>query len=380
MIQSFRVNKVYIIVFFTLLLDLIYAPKGEDSSRFIPLLFKLVVLLLGLIELIHLRRIRSFGGFVTVLITIVVFLALSTIIVRDAYIMLRINNLIKLLFWLSFSFIAFNSRNVNLSDNAIIVLILLVAMNIVRDSLNTNLLLGSGVIVSNYGYNAVRIFPLIYMIRNKGHQWMFLLLALTSTLISLKRGAILLVIILTYIYLRSHLLKTRHSRFLFISLLLFSILSLVKTEWFQFFIEARFSDFEDSSSVGSGRGLMFELIFTEWISSFWSFLFGHGYLATWNFFVEKTGHRMSAHSDFFEFVYDLGLLGIGFLLMLFRYLKFGLTNNRVRKEIRLSVYTIFLFTAVYTNNIFHPYFFLLIYSISLTRCHNTNLRSTVSST
>ena len=97
MIRLFRLNRVYIIVVTILLLDLIYAPKGGDSSRLIPLLFKISIIVLGFLEFLHSKRIRIYGRFVSVLIALFLFLACSTFFVSHDYFLLRFTNLIKLI-------------------------------------------------------------------------------------------------------------------------------------------------------------------------------------------------------------------------------------------------------------------------------------------
>jgi hypothetical protein len=110
-------------------------------------------------------------------------------------------------------------------------------------------------------------------------------------------------------------------------------------------------------SAGSGRGLMYGKISGAWIGADGlSIIFGHGFFTVKNILGGKY-----AHSDWFELMYDHGLIGMIFYAVVI--ISFILTRKYIRREMMpafITIITVWLlksiFSGVYMDRGFYLFF------------------------
>lgn len=160
---------------------------------------------------------------------------------------------------------------------------------------------------NNFGYLFLLLVPMFLFFKNRIIQLVFVLISSGFCVMCFKRGAILILAGILGIYLWSVLKSDVKYKWLFVvgALLPVGIVSgiyLVESSEMIFY---RFQTVSD----GSGRADMYNLILTGAIDSPFSFLIGHGFFTTYELFYEKLGVALMAHSDYFQVLYDCGLIG-----------------------------------------------------------------------
>lgn len=145
--------------------------------------------------------------------------------------------------------------------------------------------------------------------------WAFGLVALASVavIVTLKRGAILALLIGGFAYAVVSMLissrdRNRLRHLIVIILLMAVIVGGLVWQWEN--LQYRMKDFDDPDSMGSGRGWVYRTILSEWYGSgLFALFFGRGF-----FTVPDTLGRYEteiyAHNDWLEVLHDLGLVGV----------------------------------------------------------------------
>ena len=119
-----------------------------------------------------------------------------------------------------------------------------------------------------------------------------------------------------------------------------------------------FSRFESLGEGGSGRDLLYGLIWENWSNSLniLNLLFGYGFYSTMTLTENALGYARYAHSDILEMLYDFGF--IGFLLYMGLLGLLGYWVKRLRKYddklyyILLSAVFIFIPKALFSGVFF----------------------------
>lgn len=188
-------------------------------------------------------------------------------------------------------------------------------------------------------YNILLLFPFIFLIQNKLHVLMLILLPLSSFVISTKSTCILSAIMVLCYYLYTTFKNLKMSKKVVFIIIGIALLFL----FFQFF---NFSDTilslqEDLDSGGNGRtdiaSRVLDKFFNE--SSFFEILVGHGSDA-----IAKA-LKIGAHNDFLETLYNYGLIGIGIFLYfwynLIKNIKLFSCNSEVKRAYIISLIVFF---------------------------------------
>lgn len=213
-------------------------------------------------------------------------------------------------------------------------------------------------------------FPFLIVQKRTNLNKIFLFLSTVCIFLSFKRGAIIALILSTFIYLFLYFLQNRSFKtgfkllFIFLGLLLILMSALIvinKTR--PDFFEKRTSDITDKDRVGSGRGGFYRLVLNSYFQSLHykpaKFFFGHGSRS-----VQKRtagflgGGGVYAHSDWLQIMPDYGLFGVLILMWLhfsiIRIVCIGMhTKNKMAPALAMA-YTTFFLTSVYSGHIFSP--------------------------
>lgn len=350
------------------ILDLIFPAKGlEETNRSIPIIYKcllIVIFTTCLATSKNIKRILSNQTSKSILIYLII--SIFYIFLDDENIQRNISYFIRILFWILtfyiFTEIGLTNNRIFKHQKLVIISLLLITLSIViRDHFNEDLYMGRyDYSISNFSYNIVRIMPLIMLCCEGISRNILIITALIGTIISFKRGAILLAVatlVTTYLYnlLKRKTLNNRIKILLYLSI--FIIIIFLTINEFSNIFSIRFKDFESWETAGSGRGRMFYLMISDFITYPTNLFFGNGYFSTIDFFEDKIGHSIIAHSDFFEFLYNFGLLGIIIFLNIikstyntFKY--YDKINIRYSSTV-LSILTIITISSLYTNLLFN---------------------------
>ncbi|MCX7861883.1 MAG: O-antigen ligase family protein [Bacteroidales bacterium] len=175
-------------------------------------------------------------------------------------------------------------------------------------------------------YLMVFIFPLFTAKLDNFEKHKFLLaLLLISIIVTLKRGALLSISISFFIAFIAYLTQRKSQNILrriiilFLSIIFINASYYIMITYFADRISDRFSEEQldiEEDKAGSGRAGLYRSLYNDWVSSSgYTFLLGHGNQAD---SYRIIGRRTHAHSDFFGWIYNFGLVGL--LLFIIQYL------------------------------------------------------------
>lgn len=197
--------------------------------------------------------------------------------------------------------------------------------------------------------------PLLLFFKKKSIVKFVIALAIISIILTIKRGAIIALLISLFFYfladayIKRSLIK--RVKVIFSALLITLVASLVLISQWDI-ISLRLED-----KGGSGRDIMYQLIIDDYIDSKpVNILLGHGI----NSVQELTASRLSgdpnsvgvaAHSDWLQNAYDFGVLGILFMILmhiqLIKIIRFLFKNKSQLFPSIVMLYTIFFLTSIY---------------------------------
>lgn len=213
----------------------------------------------------------------------------------------------------------------------------------------TILFFTSGFIKDDYNiaaYLVLFIYPII-LFSSKGYKYnkFYILISVLSILITLKRGAVLALVLGSIIYYLGSLRYSFNIKRLFAGIflsvfLIFSGYFIYKLQ--EDTIADRFSQEQfdvNNDKAGSGRVGMYKQLYFAWANSDNRF-FGFGNQADT---YRRANKRIHAHSDILGFLYNHGYVGVGLILML--YIKIFLFHRyykKINKQLSYIIPTIFV--------------------------------------
>lgn len=212
----------------------------------------------------------------------------------------------------------------------------------------------------NNSYVLLGFLPLIYLIDSKYKNFLFFVLVL-GVLLSVKRGAMfaLVIAILPVFLFKTKIRKSKFKKFKNLLLLVFAVVCIFYIyDKFENIFMDRVKDLtaENGDDFGSGRGLVYFLIFNDWYASnnFFTYIFGYGYQSVELFNKKITGKPLMAHSDLFNFMHSYGLLGLSLLGWFIIYqVKTVYRLFKLKSDFYIPyfmVFIIFFFKAIYSGN------------------------------
>jgi len=182
-------------------------------------------------------------------------------------------------------------------------------------------------------------------------------IAIASIIITIKRGALLALVISLFVYFIS-VLKIRRIlitkiRVIGVGSILISFIALV----FSFIWDRLLIRLDDTS--GSGRSELYQGLLDKYINSeLPELIFGYGINSVQQYSKELFGNNyngnlgVTAHSDWLQYMFDFGIFGIFFMIILhYHFLKLLFFNFKNKTTLLPPVsmsYIIFAFTTIYS--------------------------------
>lgn len=182
----------------------------------------------------------------------------------------------------------------------------------------------------NVGYSLLSIMMLFSILKSTKINFILITVAFFATLLSMKRGAMItgtviyIAFILNY---RKYALKkfSLINIFIFFGIFAGSIFAIIKFS--DVFLYRFIKD-----PGGSSRDTFFSLLWEGWYNStFKNQIFGNGFFSTIDYMDITFRHAIYAHSDWFEILYDHGLLGI--FIFSGMYISLFLIRKKVNRNI-----------------------------------------------
>lgn len=199
-------------------------------------------------------------------------------------------------------------------------------------------------------------FPILLMFRQTIFVRLVEILSIVSIILTIKRGAIIALLvfilfyILGYVYVETNF--KRKSRIVITGIVFF-----LTSSFIIFLNQDRFTErFEDTT--GSGRDIVYTALIDKYLSSdIGNLVFGYGVNGVERYigyFLSGRSEKMgpAAHSDLLQYMFDFGLLGVLFILMLHFFI-IGLLRVHFKYKTRifpiiLGYYFVFFLTTIYS--------------------------------
>jgi len=246
-------------------------------------------------------------------------------------------------------------------------MIFIIFLQVLENSLNTSFYRANRDYgISNQGYFLLFAMPVLFLYRKVPYRNLLLILIMVGALISMKRGAIILLAIqIFYLSFFAQIRQFGGKRFAltFKVLLIISVFAL-----FQFIILERSDIYtnrfenlynEDFNEIGSGRGALYTLALEHWYTAdLKNVIFGFGYNSTPEFYKTTfLNQGFYAHSDFVMLIHDYGLIGVTILFFIFYGLLKQIKNcSKLNLGIPLVLITIAIFIkSLYSGFIIYSY-------------------------
>ena len=187
---------------------------------------------------------------------------------------------------------------------------------------------GGDIINTSTGYTVLMIMPLLmYLYKNRVFQ--ILMLTIGITLISGKRGALVIeAVILLYYFINSRKIKVKQKKTFYSYVSSFLILiAIIGIGYYAYnyawdSLQTRFLDIfigtERSGEIGygSGRSIFWLMAFNTWYeSSVFNNFLGLGFYSTSNTLLKLFGIPIQAHNDYIEILHCFGIVGLAVYLM-----------------------------------------------------------------
>ena len=173
-----------------------------------------------------------------------------------------------------------------------------------------------GVYANNLGYTLLLFWPLLLMVDIKKTTIYLILGLYILTLLSFKRGAIIcatasVLFILRYVF-KEKIFTAKDKRIFRVTLFLCGLAALFCFIEFDVFekLASRFDSIEKSS-----RNDIYSYLYQGWVENDYTLGFGHGLGSVNQYLERKMGHNYYAHSDFFQVIFDHGIVGLFFYML-----------------------------------------------------------------
>lgn len=213
-------------------------------------------------------------------------------------------------------------------------------------------------VVNNIGYYFVMLFPYIFLFKKKLLSLLSLFIILIFVIQSAKRGALIVVLIGTtiFIYHQLFLQKSTH----FIRKFVISAITLISISLYIYnyflnndYLIARLDQIDEG---GSGRSVIYSNLLSSWYrsESISNFIFGYGFRSS----VKYSGTGNLAHNDWLEMLINFGLLGFLIYFLLFVSLIYSIFSKATKTQNKVVILCITLmwlstslFSMFYTTTI-----------------------------
>jgi hypothetical protein len=374
-----RIGSVLIVLIgFNAFLDTFFSfERGNFTVRLVPYAFKSLQVLLMLMIVFYFLGQRALRIKIQPLFWLLGLLigdmAVSVVYAQDT---VNPTDLARMIFWVLAAFSAYLLRQADVLDEK--VLFRMVAFNLgwvclrilayklfhiwigaeVRDE-ETGGFDNDGVI-NNLGYSLVWLVPLFLLFESK-IRFPVLLIVLFSMVAAFKRGALLGLVLgfLVYYFLNRRVPGREKGGLAFDLVRGLSVLGLGGAGFLAFkeHILARMEDVGGDKSLGSGRGIFYQIVLDHWERFIgMKKIIGAGFFQVMPMLGLYYENAIPAHSDWLETLYDQGIAGVAILALIHGTLAFKVLEAVVKKRewgphLAYS-YVIFFLASVYSITLY----------------------------
>ncbi len=213
---------------------------------------------------------------------------------------------------------------------------------------NTMKLLGSDFRSNNAFYQVLMPLPILFFLRNKASRLLLLSTTIFICILSIKRSALIAIILISAFYLYKEVLTNRKSRFYTTILFIFSTFVLLQyadlTTLSESFNKVTERLEQISEDGGSGRFDMIEKFFNHDLMDGY-ILLGNGFMG----YHDKYPGVLASHNDLIETYYSYGIIGLMlFIIFLWRLLKKSLYMLGINSPNTLSYIAALILFILYT--------------------------------
>lgn len=213
-------------------------------------------------------------------------------------------------------------------------------------------------LVNNTGYYFVMLLPYVFLFKRKLLSYLSILIIMTFTIQSAKRGALITSLAgsLVFIYYQLFQQGTKNLiRNIVLTTVALASITLYLYNLFlkNDFLVTRLSKIDEG---GSGRSTIYSNLIENWYGSdnILNFIFGYGFISS----VNHSGTGNVAHNDWLEMLINFGLLGFAIYLFVFISLIYSIFTKKLEKTnqatlicITIIWFLISLFSMFYLNAI-----------------------------
>lgn len=211
-------------------------------------------------------------------------------------------------------------------------------------------------LVNNTGYYFVMLLPYVFLFKRKLLSYLSILIIMTFTIQSAKRGALITSLAgsLVFIYYQLFQQGTKNLiRNIVLTTVALASITLYLYNLFlkNDFLVTRLSKIDEG---GSGRSTIYSNLIENWYGSdnILNFIFGYGFISS----VNHSGTGNVAHNDWLEMLINFGLLGFAIYLFVFISLIYSIFTKKLEKTnqatlicITIIWFLISLFSMFYLN-------------------------------
>lgn len=348
---------VFMVVMFSLVwldwLSILSENNDSTATKFVRL-FLMIYMFFFIVNYRIRNRMSNFffkKPILLMLLVMVVYTIFSDSIIKNVYTNSRI------LLWILgcfYFFILFKEKAIKLKQFRFFIFSILVIMSILNIYLKiiTTELTG----INGYSYAIVWCFPLIFIFKRTATWYLVFGISILSVFYSIKRGAILSIVLATIAYYISIMYQTKKIKY--VRNLIFGLVALFVGGYYAFIKNIDFYIQRFDDTTGSGRNILYAKIYKAWSSSdLTNILFGFGTNQTQ--VLTKSFSRGSrgiyAHSDWFQFLYDFGALGIFLIVFLHVYIikliRIGFKNKNSLTPVLVMIYIILFLVNIFSGQL-----------------------------
>lgn len=198
--------------------------------------------------------------------------------------------------------------------------------------------------------------PFLFLKKTKIN-YILIAISAIALLVSAKRGPIVAFsIAMLFFYITNTKFNIRKLVGILIALLitLYVINTYFESELNNFFLRWE-NDFDEGSSMGSGRTNIWETVLTDWSKGdLFNLFFGKGFESSHELLYNETGYAISAHNDWIDILYNFGISGIiifaAFNAKLILYVKKMFSDKYIHRNTALMLVTMWFIVSIISCN------------------------------
>jgi hypothetical protein len=371
-------SALVVLMGFNAFLDTFFSfERGNFTVRLVPYAFKSLQLFLMLTVILYFLAQRSFRIKIDPLFWLL-FLLIGDMAVSMVYAQDTVNptDLARMVFWVLAAFAVYLLRQADCLDEKILARMVLfnlfwVCLRILAYKI-LHIWIGAAVrddetggfdndgVINNLGYSLVWLIPLFLLFKSK-IRFPVLLIVLFSMVAAFKRGALLGLILgfLVYYFLNRRVPGQDKGSLASDLVRGLSVAGLGGAGFLAFkeHILARMEDIGGEKSLGSGRGIFYQIVLNHW-ERFVGMkkMIGAGFFQVMPMLGLYYENAIPAHSDWLETLYDQGIVGVAILALIhvtliFRVLQAAFKRKEWGPQLAYS-YVIFFLASVYSITLY----------------------------